>query len=110
MHTLFDFITHIKAVEYILSIMFIVVFLLYWEILKVRPFKTLTNTTGKDLAYIRESGKQHFVEKIATALFLTLTYAVSLPFVFAYAVLSAIKNSFTHSGPEKQGPAGPEKG
>lgn len=110
MHTLFDFVTHIKAVEYILSIMFIAGFILYWEILKIRPFRTLANTTSKDIVYIKESGKQHIIEKIATALFLTLTYVVSLPFVFAYAVLSAIKDNFTHSGQGKHGPGGPEKG
>jgi hypothetical protein len=104
MHTLFDFITHVKGIEYILSIMFIAGFILYWEIFKPRPFTTLTNTTRKDLAYMKASGRQHIIGKIATALFVGFAYIVSLPFVFAYAIFSAVKNSFTNSRPGKYGP------
>jgi hypothetical protein len=99
MHTLFDFITHVKGIEYILSIMFIAGFLLFWEVLKTMPFHGMTNQARKALDYMRRSGKQHTIAKFATAAFLVVTYIVSLPFVFAYAVLSAVKNGFTHGAP-----------
>jgi hypothetical protein len=109
MHTLFDFITHVKGIEYILSIMFVAGFILYWEIFKPRPFRTLTNTTRKDLVYMKESGKQHMIRKIATALFVVLAYIVSLPFGFAYALFSAVKGSFTDGRPGKYNPSDSNK-
>ncbi len=33
MHTLFDFIQYIKGVEYILAVVFIILFPLFWEFL-----------------------------------------------------------------------------
>jgi hypothetical protein len=92
MHTLFDFITHVKGIEYVLSLTFIAGFLVFWEMLKPRPFSTVVNTSREDLAYIKESGKGNMYKtmgKIASAPFIGLAYIVSLPFVFAYAILSA---------------------
>jgi hypothetical protein len=93
MHTLFDFITHVKGVEYILSLMFIAGYILYWESLKPKPFRTVMNTSKEDLGFVRETGRQNIyktIGRIATAPFVGLAYIVALPFVFAYAVFSAV--------------------
>jgi hypothetical protein len=93
MHTLFDFITHVKGVEYILSLMFIAGYILYWESLKPKPFRTVVNTGKEDLGFVRETGRQNIyktIGRIATAPFVGLAYIVALPFVFAYAVFSAV--------------------
>jgi hypothetical protein len=92
MHTLFDFITHVKIVEYLISISAIAGFILIWEVLKPQPFKTLVKTGRDDIAYIREGGKQNAYKtmaRIASAPFIGLAYVVALPFVFAYAIFSA---------------------
>lgn len=92
MHTMFDFITHVKGIEYVLSLTFIAGFLIFWEMLKPRPFRTVVNTSKEDLAYIKETGKENVyktIGRIVTAPFIGLAYIVSLPFVFAYAILSA---------------------
>jgi hypothetical protein len=92
MHTLFDFITHVKIVEYLISISAIAGFILIWEVLKPQPFKTLVKTGRDDIAYIREGGKQNAyktIARIASAPFIGLAYVVALPFVFAYAIFSA---------------------
>jgi hypothetical protein len=93
MHTLFDFITHIKIVEYLVSIMFIAGFMIFWEALKPKPFRTVINTSKEDIAYIKENGKQNMLTtmaRIVSAPFIGLAYVVAVPFVFAYAIFSAV--------------------
>ncbi len=94
MHTLFDFITHVKGMEYVFSLMFIAGYIIYWEVLKPKPFSRVVNTGRDDLDYIRQNGGKDgiftSIGKIATAPFVGLAYIVSLPFVFAYAIFSAI--------------------
>ncbi len=92
MHTLFDFITHVKIVEYLISISFIAGFILFWEFLKPRPFRTLVNTGREDIAYMREAGKENVfrtIGMIVRAPFIGLAYVIAVPFVFAYAIFSA---------------------
>ncbi len=92
MHTLFDFITHVKIAEYLISISFIAGFILFWEFLKPRPFRTLVDTSRDDLAYIRETGRENIcrtIGRIASAPFIGLAYIIAVPFVFAYAIFSA---------------------
>lgn len=92
MHTMFDFITHVKGIEYVASLMFIAGFILFWEILKPKPFGTVVKTAEEDLAHIKENGKESMYKtmgRIVSAPFIGLAYIVSLPFVFAYAIFSA---------------------
>lgn len=89
MHTLFDFITHVKGVEYIVAVLFIAGYILYWEILKPRPFKSLIHTAKDDLNHIKKTGyseTMQTVRKVATAPFVGLAYIVALPFVFIYTL------------------------
>ncbi len=89
MHTLVDFITHVKGIEYVLSIMFIGGFLLFWEILKPRPFATVVSVGKEDLDHIKQSGEtMKYVGKIAAAPFIGLAYIIMLPIGFFFVVLS----------------------
>ena len=95
MNSLYDFVTHVKGVEYIISVLFIAGYILYAEVLKPRPFKTLMETGRDDMDFIRKSGYRNTVRtvgKIAAAPFIGLAYIVTLPFAFAFALLSAIVN------------------
>jgi uncharacterized membrane protein len=91
MNTLFDFITHVKVVEYLISIAAIAGFLLMWEILKPKPFKTIVETSKDDLGHIKQSGGIRAVMKtagkIVAAPFIGLAYIVMLPVGF-FTVLS----------------------
>jgi hypothetical protein len=91
MYTLVDFVTHIKGVEYILSILAIGGFLLLWEILKPAPFRTLVETGKDDLGHIEQSGGfkniMKSVGKIAAAPFIGLAYLAMLPVGFSAAVV-----------------------
>ena len=91
-----DFVTHVKGVEYILSIAAIAGFLVFWEILKPRPFRTVATTGKDDLAYIEASGGLKSVAKsvgrIAAAPFIGLAYIVMLPVGFFIALSAAVVN------------------
>ncbi len=95
MHTLVDFITHVKGIEYILSILFIGGFLLFWEILKPRPFATVVSVGKDDLDQIKQNGYRgtmKYVGRIAAAPFIGLAYIVMLPIGFFFVVLSEAVN------------------
>jgi len=90
MYTLVDFITHVKGIEYILSLTAIGGFLLFWEVLKPAPFKTVVATGKDDLNYIEQAGGTghilRSVGKIAAAPFIGLAYVVALPIGFFAAL------------------------
>ena len=91
MHTLVDFITHVKGIEYVLSILFIAGFLVLWEALKPKPFATVVNTGKEDLDHLKQTGYGETMKnigKIAAAPFIGLAYIVLLPIGFFIVLLS----------------------
>jgi hypothetical protein len=96
MYTLVDFITHVKGIEYIMSILAICGFLLLWEALKPTPFRTVVETGKDDLNYIkRAGGTRHVMKsvgKIAAAPFIGLAYIVMLPIGFFAALAIGVVN------------------
>lgn len=90
MYTLVDFITHVKGIEYIMSISAIAGFLIFWESLKSKPFKTVVETGKDDLSHIEQTGGfgnvMKSVGKIAAAPFIGLAYIVMLPVGFFAAL------------------------
>jgi len=92
MHTLFDFITHIKGIEYIVSVTFIAGYMLYWEALKPKPFKALLTDGKEDLDYMRNSDYKGIIKNVVTAPFIGLAYIAALPFVFLFTLGSTALN------------------
>ncbi len=96
MYTLVDFITHVKGIEYILSITAIAGFLLFWEVLKPKPFRTVVETGKDDLGYIEQTGGfknvMKSVGKIVAAPFIGLAYIVMLPIGFFAALVVGVVN------------------
>ncbi|MGE5174345.1 MAG: hypothetical protein ACM3MD_11025 [Betaproteobacteria bacterium] len=96
MYTLVDFITHVKGIEYILSLAAIAGFLLFWEVLKPKPFKTVVETGKDDLGYIEQTGGvKNIVKsigKIVSAPFIGLAYIVMLPVGFFAALAIGVVN------------------
>ncbi len=89
MHTLVDFITHVKGVEYIISVLTITGFILYWEALKPKPFRSLVRSANDDLTHIRDTGYRNTLKtagRVCAAPFIGLLYVVTLPFVFFAAL------------------------
>lgn len=102
MNSMFDFITHVKGIEYILSLTFIAGYVLFWEILKPKPFKKVKETGQEDLAYVKQNGMKNNLKlagKIAAAPFVGLLYVILLPVglvsALSYALVSGVagKNS-----------------
>ncbi|MEJ2313456.1 MAG: hypothetical protein P8Y85_01480 [Nitrospirota bacterium] len=90
MHTLFDFITHVKTVEYLIAISTIAVFILFLEVLKPHPFRGLVEAGRDDIEHVRNSGGFASVAKtmgkVAAAPLVGLLYIVGLPFAFLFAI------------------------
>lgn len=87
MHTLVDFLTRVKGVEYILSVLTITGFILFLEVLKPAPFRSLSKRVGEDLAFLREEGFRKVLKTVGRAAatpFIGLFYVLSLPFLFVY--------------------------
>jgi hypothetical protein len=99
---MFDFITHVKGIEYILSLTFIAGYVLFWEVLKPKPFKKVKEIGQEDLAYVKQNGMKNNLKlagKIAAAPFVGLLYIILLPVglvsALSYALVSGVagKNS-----------------
>lgn len=92
MYTLYDFITHIKGVEYLLAIMFIAGYILFAEVLKPRPFASVAKGVKDDTEFIRRAGYRNVLKtvgRIAAAPFIGIAYVVVLPFAFFGAIASS---------------------
>jgi len=81
-HTLFDFVTHVKGIEYLLSLFFIGGYLILWEALKPKPFGTLVQAGKEDMDHLKTSGSAwKIVGSIAAAPFIGLAYILAIPLV-----------------------------
>jgi len=95
MYTLVDFITHVKGVEYILSLLFIAGFLVLWEVMKPAPFRTVVATGREDLEHIQQRGRGDVlrtVGKLVSAPFIGLAYLAMLPIGFAAVLVAGTVN------------------
>jgi len=93
MHTLFDFMTHVKGIEYLISVSAIAGFMVFWEVLKPKPFATVVSNGREDFAHLQQSGGvMKYAGKIAAAPFIGLMYIVMLPVGFFFVVLSELVN------------------
>jgi hypothetical protein len=95
MNTLFDFLTHVKGVEYLVALLAIGGFILYWEVFKPRPFSGLVNSARDDMGHIRSTGYRNTlrsVGKVATAPFIGIAYVAMLPLSFVLALGIAVLN------------------
>jgi hypothetical protein len=90
MYTLFDFITQVKGAEYLIAVSAVGLFILFWEVLKPRPFRSMIDAAKGDIEQIGQRGGFAEVLRtaghVAAAPFIGLAYVVALPFVFVYAV------------------------
>jgi hypothetical protein len=93
MYTLFDFMTHVKGIEYLVSVASIGLFMVFWEVLKPKPFASVVHSGREDWQYLRKTGGiMKYAGKIAAAPVIGLMYVVLLPVGFFFMVLSEVVN------------------
>ena len=93
MNTLFDYLTHVKGIEYILALLFLAGYILYAEFLKPTPFKTMRETTEENVKFMEKAGFANILKTLgraAAAPFIGLGYIIALPFVFIFAIGGAV--------------------
>ncbi len=93
MHTLFDFLTRIKGIEYIASISFIAGYLFFLEFLKPKPFSSLVQAGREDIEHLRTAEPGQIfktVRRVIAAPFIGLAYICILPFGFIFALFSTV--------------------
>lgn len=96
MHTLFDFISNVTAVQYALALLFVLGFIIFYEILKPRPFEGLLKSAADDVRFIKTQEKKNvirFIKNIALAPVYALFYLVAVPILF---YLAAVPILFVH--------------
>ncbi|MDH5637295.1 MAG: hypothetical protein OEZ04_02270 [Nitrospinota bacterium] len=95
MKTMFDFITHIKGVEYLLAIGFIGLFILIWEALSPRPFGVMLATGKDDLNHMRHVGAREAMRTAvhtAAAPFLVIAYVATVPVAFVTGLALSVRH------------------
>lgn len=104
MNTLFDFTTYVKGIEYIIALMAIAGYIIYWEVLKPKPFRTLVENGKEDMEHIRKIGYKNTLKtagKVLAAPFIGLAYVIALPFAFMFAIgSSAVNGALSLAGRE----------
>jgi hypothetical protein len=94
MHTLFDYVTHIKTIEYLLAVSFIAGFIIFWEIFKPKPFSGLSKQIKDDMEHLRETGMLQSIGKLVAAPFIGLVYIIAIPIIFYFTIVSTIVIGF----------------
>ncbi len=85
MHTLFDFVTKVNGAQFLLSLLFILGFIVLAELFKTRPFAGLRERAADDVRFIKEQGKENraqLFKNIAMAPVYFVQYLVSVPILF----------------------------
>src|SRR5512139_392660 len=96
MHTLFDFTSNVNLVQYGLSLLFIVGFVVFCEVLKPKPFGGLVKAAVEDIRFIRAEGTARFVpllRNIALAPLYAVVYLLSVPVLFVQGITEALGRS-----------------
>jgi len=92
MKTLFDFITHVNGLTYVLAIASIAGFAIYLELFKAKPFAEILESARDDYRFVRElgvAGNKRLLKNAIKAVMLSAMYLVSLPFLFLRGLAQA---------------------
>ncbi|MCK9419080.1 MAG: hypothetical protein M0R70_06855 [Nitrospirae bacterium] len=93
MHTLFDFISNVNAVQYVIALLSVVGFIVFSEVLKARPFEGLRESVAEDVRFIKAQDKVtrlQLAKNVAMAPFYFLSYLAALPVLFAQGMAEPI--------------------
>jgi len=86
MFTMFDFVTKANGLAYLLALGFVAGFIIYWEVMKPRPFRALMESFMEDVRFMKERGmtkNMQLVKNVALAPVVAAMYFAALPLMFA---------------------------
>ncbi len=101
MHTLFDFVSNVNAVQYGIALLSVVGFIIFSEVLKARPFEGLRESVAEDVRFIKAQDKVtrlQLVKNVAMAPLYFLSYLASLPVLFIQGMSEPIGRAVTTGG------------
>jgi len=93
MHTLFDFITNVNGIQYILALLFIFGFIVFGELMKPKPFEGLAKAVAEDIRFIRAQEKAALIQlakNAAMAPVYAVIYFASLPVLFVQGMTTVV--------------------
>ncbi len=93
MHTLFDFISNVNAVQYVIALLSVIGFIIFSEVLKANPFKGLRESVAEDVRFIKTQDRVtriQFAKNVASAPFYFLSYLAALPVLFVQGMAEPI--------------------
>ncbi len=102
MHTLFDFISHVNGMQYVIALCSVAGFALFVELLSPRPFLGLISAIAEDIRHIKAEGSVKIyalARNGAVALGCAAMYAASLPILFASGMLANLGETFEAVNP-----------
>ncbi len=85
MHTLFDFVSNVNAMQYGIALLSVLGFIIFCEILKPRPFQGLLKSAAEDAGFLKTQSRERvarMVRNIALAPVFGVFYLAALPFLF----------------------------
>lgn len=104
MHTLYDFISEVNAMQYLLAVVSIAGFIIFNEIFKPRPFKGLNKMITEDVGFIKAQGKGNNILLVKNAIVggsYAILYIIAIPLLFLHGLsvlMSRLFTSFTYIG------------
>lgn len=101
MHTMFDFTTYVKTVEYVLALASIAGYIVFWEILKPKPFKTLMETSSDDMKHVMSEGYEGNKRSVMNMVGAAITgamYLAMVPLAFTMAAIFKVSGESASFG------------
>lgn len=89
MHTLFDYISTVNGIQYLLMLTFIIGFILFLELMKPRPFAGLTRIAADDIGFFRTQSVEtrlRSVKRLFVAPVYAMLYIAAIPVLFIHGV------------------------
>ena len=85
MHTLFDFVTRVNGIQYLLALFFVLGVIVFFEIMKPRPFKGLAALAAEDAQFLKTLWKERdfqLLKNLAMAPVYLVIYLAAVPLLF----------------------------
>jgi len=89
MHTLFDFISSVNGIQYVLALVFMFGFIIFSELLKPKPFQGLVKAAAEDIGFMKAQGRGKalgLLKATAMAPLYALFYLAAVPVLFVHGI------------------------